>query len=129
MGLGYKIAADLVVFIHLVWILFLIFGVLIGRRIRWVMWTHLGGLGFSIVLQIVSAVCPLTYLEVWLRERHDPELAYPGSFITHYVEELVYLQVDQVLLFWLTMGVVLISFVIYALAIRSGLSKRHDPSG
>lgn len=98
------------------WILFLIFGAVIGYRIRWVRWLHLAGLGFSVILQIFSAICPLTYLEVWLRERHDPTLAYPGAFIAHYAEELVYLEVDSAILFWLTLGVILINLMLYGFA-------------
>ena len=68
-----------------------------------------------------SGICPLTYLEVWLRERHDPLLTYPGSFIAHYAEQLVYFQVDSDLLFWLTIGVVFINLVIYS--VIYGLSR------
>jgi len=121
MQVAYKILADLVVLIHLAWILFLIFGAVMGYRIRWIRWLHLAGLGFSVVLQIFSTICPLTHLEVWLRERYDPSLAYPGAFIAYYAEKLVYLEVDSVLLFWLTLGVVLTNVTIYGLAIRRSL--------
>jgi hypothetical protein len=121
----FKISADIVVFVHFSWILFLIFGVLIGFRIRWVMWVHLGGLVFSLVLQYTRALCPLTYLEVWLRNRHDPSLAYPGSFIAHYAEELVYLQVDKNQLFWLSAGFVVISVIAYGVALTRQSGNRR----
>ncbi len=60
--MAWKLAADLVVVIHLLWILFIIFGALIGRRIIWVKWLHIGALAFSVVLQIFQWICPLTYL-------------------------------------------------------------------
>jgi hypothetical protein len=91
----YKIAADIAVAIHLGWILFLIFGALIGRYRPWVKWLHIGGLAFSLALQIFSFYCPLTYLEVWLRSQHDPALAYTGSFIAHQAERLVYLELSR----------------------------------
>ncbi len=87
----WKLAADIVVVIHLLWILFIIGGALIGRRIVWVKWVHIGALVFSLALQLFGWICPLTYLEVWLRSRHDPSLAYAGDFIAHYAEGLVYL--------------------------------------
>lgn len=121
----YEITADLVVLLHFLWILFLVFGALIGYRVRWLMWLHLGGLGYSILLQLYSGICPLTYLEVWLRERHDPLLTYPGSFIAHYAEELVYLRVDSDLLFWLTLGVVFINLSIYGFSQKFGLWGRR----
>ena len=104
--MAYKIAADFVVTIHLAWILFLILGALAGRYIAWVKWLHIGGLVFSLLLQIFSWYCPLTYLEAWLREKHDPSLSYTGSFIAYYAERLVYLEVSRVAVFALTLLVV-----------------------
>jgi hypothetical protein len=104
--MGYKIAADLIVVIHLAWILFLIFGALVGRYITWVKWLHIGGLVFSLLLQIFSWYCPLTYLEAWLRARHDPSLSYTGSFIAYYAERLVYLEISRAAVFVLTLLVV-----------------------
>ncbi|MFQ6082983.1 MAG: hypothetical protein ACE5WD_06460 [Candidatus Aminicenantia bacterium] len=40
----YKVSADLIVFIHFLWIIFLIGGAFIGRKYLWVMIVHLGGL-------------------------------------------------------------------------------------
>jgi len=90
-----KLAADFVVVIHLLWILFIVFGALIGRLVAWVKWLHVGALTFSICLQLFDWICPLTYLEVWLRQRHDPALGYAGDFFAHYVERLVYLQAPR----------------------------------
>lgn len=112
MGLFYKIAADVVVVIHFVWILFLIGGAFIGRRVRWVMWTHLAALGYSVLLQAFSWVCPLTYLEFWLWNR-TPAGSYSGSFIAHYLEKLIYMEVPRGLVFALTVAVIVISAVVY----------------
>src|SRR3990172_1056576 len=100
--MGYKIAADLVVVIHLAWILFLILGALVGRYVVWVKRLHIGGLAFSLLLQVFSWYCPLTYLEVWLRARHDPSLSYTGSFIAFYAERLVYLEVPREAVLFMT---------------------------
>jgi hypothetical protein len=98
----YKIFADITVVIHFLWILFLIFGVFLGIRSRGIKIIHITGVVFALVLQIFSWYCPLTYLEVWLRAQHDPAYTYTGSFIIHYVERLVYLEVSRTLLFALT---------------------------
>ena len=83
--------AEAVVFLHLLWILFLIFGALAGRYLRWVKILHLGGLIYSLLLQGCGWICPLTTLEVWLRQRQAPASVYGGGFIQHYVEKIVYL--------------------------------------
>ena len=111
-GLIYDIAADIVVAFHFAWILFLIGGAIIGRQVRWVMWTHTAALGYSVLLQIFSWICPLTYLEVWLRSRGGRE-SYAGSFIAHYLERLVYLEIPQGWLFLITLIVIGTSAVVY----------------
>ena len=88
----YKLLADAVVLIHFLWILFLLFGATVGARHRVIRILHLSGLAFALLIQIFGGYCPLTYLEVWLRSKHDPHLAYTGSFIIHYVEKMIYLE-------------------------------------
>ena len=99
----YKILADIVVIIHFLWILFLIFGALPGVRNKAVRIFHISGLFFALVIQKFGWYCPLTHLEVWLRAKHDPSLAYAGSFIIHYVEGLVYIEIPSWLIFSLTL--------------------------
>ena len=100
----YKILADFVVLVHLVWILFLIFGALLGIRKKAIKYAHLSGLLFAIVIQIFGWYCPLTHLEFWLRSRHNPSLAYAASFIIHYVERLVYLEISEMGVLLATIG-------------------------
>ena len=99
----YKILADIVVLIHFLWILFLIFGAVAGIRNKTIKIIHISGLVFAFVIQIFGWYCPLTDLEVWLRSKHDPSLAYAGSFIIHYVEGLIYIEISPWLIFALTL--------------------------
>lgn len=107
--MAWKLAADLVVLVHLLWIVFIIGGAVIGRRVRWVRWAHLAALAYSVLLQAFGWICPLTYLENWLRRRHDPSLAYAGDFIAQYAERLVYLQVPRPAVFLVTLAIVALS--------------------
>ena len=109
----YKIAADIIVALHFAWILFLIFGVVIGRKHRFLKNIHIAGLIFAGLMQTFGWYCPLTHLEVWLRRRHNPALSYEGSFIVHYVEELVYIQVSPYLIHFLTAVIVIFSTYFY----------------
>ncbi len=113
MDQAYRLAADAVVVLHFGWIVFLISGSLIGRRMPWVKWMHILGLVYSILLQVFSWICPLTYLEVWLRSRSTSGEPYSGSFIIHYLEKLVYMEVPRGLLFVLTGLVIVISVTVY----------------
>ena len=98
----YKVLADIVVFVHFLWILFLIFGVFWGIRNQTAKVIHLSALVFAIIIQVFNWYCPLTDLEVWLRTKHDLTLSYTGSFITHYVEKIVYIELPRSLIFTLS---------------------------
>jgi hypothetical protein len=98
----YKILADGVVLIHFLWIVFLLVGGLWGRRNRFLKIFHLSGLAFALIIQLFDCFCPLTHLEVWLRAKHHPGLAYTGSFIIHYVESIVYLEISHIIVMIVT---------------------------
>jgi hypothetical protein len=94
----YKILADFTLLIHFLWILFLFFGAYVGARSRALRILHLSGLAFALMIQVFGWYCPLTYLEVWLRLKHDPRWVYAGSFVIHYVEKIVYLELSRTLI-------------------------------
>jgi len=91
----YKILADIVVLTHFLWILFLFFGAFLGKRNKALKIFHLSGLFFALFIQIFDWYCPLTHLEVWLRSKHDPGLIYSASFLIHYVERFVYIELSR----------------------------------
>jgi len=109
----YRILADIVVLLHFLWILFLFWGALWGRRTKAIRIIHLSGLFFALIIQVFGWYCPLTYLEVWLRSRHDPGLAYTGAFIVHYVERVVYLELPRLFIFVLTLLLVGLNALFY----------------
>jgi len=119
----YKVAADFVVLIHFMWIVFLIVGSFIGKNYRSVKIFHVGGLGFAMIIQLFGWYCPLTYLEVWLRQRHDPLLTYSGSFIVYYIEKLVYIELPPWIILLLTIILISLSAYIYY-ARNKHVSKR-----
>lgn len=112
----YRTLADITVAFHLLWILFLIFGCIPGLWVKWIRIAHIASLGFSILLQVKGWICPLTHLEVWLRGKAG--WTYSGSFIEHYVEKLVYLEVSREVVFAVTMVVVVVSVGLYIFKAR-----------
>ena len=109
----YKVAADVIVLTHFLWIIFLFFGAIWGVRNRIVKIIHLSGLLFAILIQIFGWYCPLTHLEFWLRSRHNPSIAYAGSFIIHYMERLVYLEISQTMVLVFTIFLSLFNLWVY----------------
>ena len=114
----YNILADIIVFIHFLWILFLIFGAFPGIKNKTVKIIHLSGLAFALILQIASWYCPFTYLEIWLRAQHDPAFTYTGSFIIHYVEKIVYIQISRRTFFLLTVLIAALNVWLYLIKAR-----------
>ncbi len=98
----YKVLAGIVVSIHFIWILFLFLGAFWGVHNRAVKIFHISGLFFAFLIQIFDWYCPLTHLEVWLRSQHHPDLIYAGSFIIHYIEKSVYIELSRSLILILT---------------------------
>ncbi len=86
-----------------------------------VMAIHGAGLVFAIVSQIFGWYCPLTHLEVWLAEKQGAARAYPGSFIAHYAEKLVYIDVPPALIFVLTLILITANAWIYGRRISKAL--------
>jgi len=56
---------------------------------RWIAWVHLPAALWGILIEYVGFICPLTPLEVELRERAG-EPGYAGGFIEHYITPVVY---------------------------------------
>ena len=108
-----KVAADVIFVTHFLWIIFLFFGAIWGVRNRIVKIIHLSGLLFAILIQVFGWYCPLTHLEFWLRSRHNPSIAYAGSFIIHYMERLVYLEISQTGVLLATIGLVIFNSWLY----------------
>jgi hypothetical protein len=97
----YKLLADATVIFHFLWILFLIFGGWWGRRNRLVKYLHIAGLVFVFFVETGDLFCPLTYLEVWLRQMSSHPF-YAVSFIVHYLEQFIYITLPRWIIVFLT---------------------------
>ncbi len=85
----YQIAADTVVVLHLVFVLFAVLGSLLILWRRYLLWLHLPAMIWAAWIEFRGGLCPLTPLENWLR-RQGGMAGYQGGFIEHYVEPLLY---------------------------------------
>lgn len=100
-GFLFLLAADLLLLSHVLFVVFVIFGlvlILVGKIADWD-WVrnrrfrvaHLAAIGIVVLQSWFGVVCPLTAWEMALRERAG-DVAYAGTFISHWLETLLYYQ-------------------------------------
>ncbi len=85
----YRLGADAVLVVHLLFIVFVLFGGLLVLRWRWVMMLHIPAMLWGAVVEFFHLYCPLTPLENALRVRAGGE-GYQSGFIEHYLVALIY---------------------------------------
>lgn len=85
----YRFLADIVVVIHLAFVLFAVVGGLLVLRWTWLAWAHLPAVAWAALIEFVGWVCPLTPLERSLRRRAGG-VGYEGGFIEHYILPILY---------------------------------------
>jgi len=85
----YGVLADLVVTLHLAFVVFVLFGGLLVLQWRRVRWLHLPAVAWGAAVEFGGWICPLTPLEIWLRMQGG-ENGYRSDFIEHYVLSLLY---------------------------------------
>lgn len=98
----YAIAADIVLALHVGVAIFVVGGlalIVFGNITCWarLVWvnsrlfrlTHLAAIMVIVAEAWAGRVCPLTTLEMWLREMAG-EATYAGSFIAHWMSQLLY---------------------------------------
>ena len=85
----YRALADLVLLVHLAFVLFVVVGGLLVLRRPKVAWLHLPAAAWGVLIEFAGWICPLTPWEVSLRIRGG-DAGYAGGFIAHYVTALLY---------------------------------------
>ena len=95
----WQLLANAVLIVHVGIVLFIIGGLVLTlagalARWRWVrnFWfraLHLAGIGYIAMEAWLGIVCPLTTLELWLRERAG-QAVYEGDFVAHWLRQLMF---------------------------------------
>lgn len=84
-----RFLADLTLLVHLAFVLFVALGGLLVLRWPRLAWIHLPAVCWGAYIELSGAICPLTPLEVTLRELGG-EAGYQGGFIDYYVTTWIY---------------------------------------
>lgn len=99
--MAYLIAADLLLLTHVLFVAFVVIGlvlILVGKfrhwswvRNPWFRLAHVGSIGIVVLQSWLGVICPLTTWEMALRARAG-DTVYAGSFIAHWLEAILYYQ-------------------------------------
>lgn len=84
-----KLLADFVVLFHVTFVLFVVTGGLLALRWGRVAWLHVPCALWGAWVELAGWICPLTPLEVSLREAAG-QAGYSGGFLQHYVIPVLY---------------------------------------
>jgi Protein of Unknown function (DUF2784) len=93
----YSMLAAWVLVVHLLFILWVIFGALLTRSRPWWRRVHIACLIWGVLVEFLPWPCPLTLLENWLEVRAGVQ-PYQGGFLLHYLDATVYPNVSPILL-------------------------------
>lgn len=85
----YRLSADVVLLLHAAFIAFVMLGGFAALRWPRLVWLHVPAVAWGAGIAFLGAVCPLTPLEIGLRQLAGEE-GYAGGFIEHYLLGLVY---------------------------------------
>jgi len=85
----YRLLAELVVLLHLGFILFAVLGGLLALRWRTIVWAHGPAVVWAALIEFRGWLCPLTPVEQRLREAGGAT-PYDTGFIEHYLLPVIY---------------------------------------
>lgn len=101
----YQTLANAVLILHVAIVLFILFGLLLtlaggARKWQWVRnfhfrAVHLAGIAYIAAEAWLGIICPLTTLELWLRERAG-QAVYDGDFIAYWLNKILFYQAPPV---------------------------------
>jgi hypothetical protein len=85
----YRLLADFVVVVHLLFVVFVVAGGLLVLRWPRVAWVHIPAAVWGTLIEFAGWICPLTPLENRLR-RLGGEAGYAGGFVDEYLLAILY---------------------------------------
>ena len=93
----YSALAVSVLFLHALFILWVIFGALLTRSRPLLRWLHIVSLVWGVLVEVLPWPCPLTLLENGLEGKAGVEPV-QGGFLLHYLDKLVYPDISSSIL-------------------------------
>ena len=122
--------ADIVLILHLAFVMFVVLGALLVSRWKRLIWIHPLAVFWGALTEFAGIVCPLTPLEVSLR-RLGGAAGYEGGFIEHYLIALLYPEsLTRQIQTWLGFAALLPNVLIYGwMLVKSSRVRKTTDAG
>jgi len=122
-----RLLAAGVLALHLVWILWVIFGTLVTRGRPWLTGFHIASIVWGIIAEVGPWSCPLTMWEQILESKAGMH-SYTGDCLVHYLDRIVYPNLSVRLIVGCAVAVLVANLLIYVVrlvrALRAWRSRR-----
>ena len=115
----YELFAKVTLIIHLIFILFVIFGGLLFFISSKIIYIHLPALLWGIYIELTNSVCPLTFLENWFLYKGELT-TYSNDFINNYLFPIIYPgSINNEIQIYLGLSLIVINILIYGLIYKN----------
>ena len=112
------VIADLIMSLHLMFIIFVVLGGFAVVRWSWMAFLHLPAVLWGVLIELLNWTCPLTPLETSYRQAAG-QAGYSGGFIEQYLMPLIYPDgLTRSVQFILAAVVLCVNVYVYTLVIR-----------
>ena len=119
------ILANSILVVHLMFILFVVFGGLLVFYKKWVPWLHIPAVCWAVLIEFFGWICPLTPLENHFRVLAGQN-GYSQGFIQHYLVKVIYPDgLTQQIQIFLGLGVLVLNLLFYAVFLKKGKSTKE----
>ncbi|SFT36433.1 Protein of Unknown function [Geodermatophilus amargosae] len=105
------VAAVVVATVHMGFLTYIVFGGFLAlRRLAW-LWPSVASTLYAAYVTLADFTCPLTTLEKWLLEVGG-RVPYEGSFIAHYLHDVLYPAHYETAAWLTSTGIALVSYAV-----------------
>ena len=108
----YSALAVFVLFLHALFIVWVVFGALVTRSRPMLRCLHIGSLIWGILTELLPWPCPLTVLENWAEAKAGVQ-PYQAGFLLHYLDKLVYPGISATVLTFAGVLVCVLNLALY----------------
>ena len=115
----YEFFANLTLIVHLIFILFVVFGGMTIFIFPKFIYIHLPALLWGIYIELTNSVCPLTYLENWFLYKGELS-TYSNDFINNYLFPIIYPEsLTAEIQIYIGISLIVINILIYGLIYKN----------